>query len=83
MKTPERFKIKCDVHPWMVAHVNVFEHPYFAVTGPDGAFALPGPLPDGNYTLTAWHETLGELRTEVQVNGGKANPVEFRFDLDG
>ena len=30
------FKIKCDVHPWMIAYIGVFDHPYFAVTG-DGA----------------------------------------------
>ena len=42
MKVAERFKIKCDVHPWMSAYVNVFEHPYFAVTKEDGTFAIPG-----------------------------------------
>ena len=37
------FKIKCDVHPWMNAYVGVFDHPFYAVTGPDGKFTISGP----------------------------------------
>ena len=29
---------KCDVHNWMNAYVGVVDHPFFAVTGADGAF---------------------------------------------
>ena len=31
-------RIKCDIHPWMVAYVGVVPHPYFAVSGTDGSF---------------------------------------------
>ena len=79
MQAAERFRIKCDVHPWMSAYVNVFDHPYFAVTNADGAFTIPGNLPDGTYTTVAWHESLGDLQAQVQVAGGKAAPVEFRY----
>ena len=80
MKTAERFKIKCDVHPWMGAHVAVFEHPYFAVSKEDGTFKIPaGKLPDGEYTLVAWHEKLGEQEAKVTVAGGKAEAPEFTF----
>ena len=27
------FKIKCDVHPWMAAYAQVFDHPFYTVTG--------------------------------------------------
>ena len=80
MKVAERFRIKCDVHPWMNAHVSVFDHTYFAVTGTDGAFAIPGTLPDGQYTLTAWHEKLGEKRAIVVVSAGKPATADFVFD---
>ena len=72
MKAPERFKIKCDVHPWMSAQVSVFEHPFFAVTKEDGTFTIPGNVPDGEHTLVFWHEKFGEKEQKVMVSGGKA-----------
>jgi plastocyanin len=78
MKAAEVFRVKCDVHPWMNAHVAVFEHPYFSVTGDDGSFSITN-LPPGNYTLTAWHETLGEQKQEVTVEEGKPASVELTF----
>ena len=80
LKVAERFKVKCDVHPWMGAHVAVFEHPYFAVSKEDGTFKIPAEkLPDGEYTLVAWHEKLGEQEAKVTVAGGKAEAPEFTF----
>src|SRR6266446_9888253 len=46
---PEPFlKFKYDVHPWMFAWVRVFDHPYFAVSGKDGAFKITN-VPAGKY----------------------------------
>ena len=59
MKNQEKpFKIKCDVHPWMIAYIGVFDHPYFAVTGDDGTYSISG-LSSGEYVIEAWHERLG------------------------
>src|SRR4051812_37897342 len=31
--TPEQFiRVECNVHPYMVSYISVFDHPYFAVT---------------------------------------------------
>jgi plastocyanin len=57
---------KCDVHGWMNAYVGVLDHPYFAVTKPDGSFSIPN-LPPGSYTLAAWHEKLGAQTMPVTV----------------
>jgi hypothetical protein len=68
------FKIKCDVHPWMGAFVTVSKHPFFAVTGDDGKFKIDG-LPDGSYTIEAWHEyTTGfpAQTAQVTISGGAA-----------
>jgi hypothetical protein len=78
MKVPETFKVKCDVHPWMGAWVAVFDHPYFSVTNDQGTFAIPA-LPPGKYTLTAWHESLGEQKQDVTVEEGKPLELEFSF----
>ncbi len=78
MKVPEVFKVKCDVRPWTSAFVHVIEHSYFAVTKEDGTFTIPPGLADGQYTLVAWHETLGEQQTVVEVKDGKAT-ADFAF----
>jgi hypothetical protein len=79
-KAPEIFKVKCDVHPWMTGWVAVFDHPYFAVTGDDGTFDVKG-LPDGRYTLRAWHERYGTREQTVTVTDGKGT-VNFTFKTD-
>jgi len=56
----ERFpmEVKCDIHPWMHGHVMVFDHPFFAVTGPDGSFEIKG-VPPGDQNLVVWQELVG------------------------
>ena len=74
------FRIKCDVHPWMSSYLAVFNHPYFAVTGPDGSFEIPG-LPAGTYTIEAWHERLGSQRSGVTLLDGLTAMVDLAFTL--
>jgi plastocyanin len=65
-KKPEDvFVVKCDVHPWMKSYVQVFDHPYFAVTGLDGKFTISG-IPDGEYEVVAWQEKFGSKRIMTQ-----------------
>lgn len=70
--------VKCNIHPWMKSYIAVFKHPYFTVTGKDGAFALKG-LPPGSYTITAWQEKLGTLTQRVAVTSGGTEEVRFVF----
>ena len=70
---------KCDVHGWMRAYVGVLDHPFFAVTGPDGTFSLKG-LPPGTYTVEAWHETLGTQTQTVTIGDMESKDVAFAFE---
>jgi len=70
--------IKCNIHPWMRAYVNVSPHPFFAVTGEDGSFEISG-LPPGEYTLEAVHESLGNQTIEVTVGAGESATAEMTF----
>lgn len=73
------FTLKCDVHSWMRAFVPVTDHPYFAVTGDDGGFALKD-VPPGTYTVEAWHPKLGLKKKQVTVEAGKTAAVDFVFN---
>jgi plastocyanin len=69
------YKVKCDVHPWMEAHVLVSDHPFFTVTGADGSFKLEAPA--GTYDLEAWHPHLGIKHLRVTVEAGKTVTATF------
>ena len=70
--------MKCDVHAWMNAWIGVVNHPYFAVTGPDGAFSLPG-LPPGTYAVEAWHEAGGTQSGTVTVTARGTADLALSF----
>jgi plastocyanin len=72
------FRVKCDVHPWMNAYVTVSPHPFYDVTGSDGAFQIGG-LPAGTYELEAWHERLGTQSATVTVADGETVTQTFTF----
>lgn len=55
---------RCGVHPWMHAMVVVEEHPFYVLTNEEGYFKIEG-IPEGNYTLSLWHETLGRMSVKV------------------
>ena len=78
LQRPGLVRVACDVHAWMRAFVWVLEGPA-AVSGPDGAFRIAG-LPAGSYTLTAWHETLGERTARVTVPPTGEARVEIVFE---
>lgn len=79
MRTSEIVQLKCDVHSWMGAWAGVVNHPFYNVTGDGGTFELTG-LPEGEYTIRAWHERLGKLSQTVKVEAGQQAPIEFVFE---
>jgi plastocyanin len=70
-------RVGCDVHSWMAAFVYVAEGPA-AASGADGTFRLTG-LPPGSYTVTAWHERLGERSAQVTVPASGDAKLDFSF----
>jgi hypothetical protein len=72
------FQIKCDVHPWMVAYMGVFTHPFFSTTTTDGKFTISG-LDPGTYEITAWHERLGTQTATVTVGANETKTQNFQF----
>ncbi|MEO8704683.1 MAG: TonB-dependent receptor [Kofleriaceae bacterium] len=74
--------VVCDVHPWMHSYAVVMDHPFFAVTGEDGAFEIKG-LAAGSYTLETWHPTLGVQTLTVKIGTGAKAVVPARISYKG
>ena len=64
----------------MIAYVHVLENPFFVVTDESGAVSIKGDIPEGKYTIEAFHQKAGTLTQEIEVKGGKAT-VDFAFDV--
>ena len=71
--------VKSDICPWMIAWVAVFDHPFFAVSGEDGSFALTN-LPPGKYSVEAWHETFGTLQKNIDLGPGETKKLDLTFE---
>ncbi len=59
----------CNVHPDMEAYLIVSPTPYFAETDDAGNYKIKD-VPDGSYTLTAWHDGAKSQSKPVTVSGG-------------
>ena len=58
----------CNVHPEMSAYVIVSPTPYFAVSEADGTYKIAN-VPDGQYSVTAWHEGMKPQSKPTKVAG--------------
>jgi len=65
---PGIIPLLCNVHPEMSAFVIVSPSPYFAETDAAGDYTLTG-VPDGEYTMTAWHEGKKVQSRKITVSG--------------
>ena len=72
--------VNCNVHPWMRGYLFVFRHPFFAVTGKDGKFALNG-LPPGDYTIEAWQERYGIQDQTITLGPNDSKAISFTFHV--
>jgi plastocyanin len=75
-------QVRCDVHPWMRAYIGVLDHPYFAVTGPDGRFTL-ADVPSGDLVVRAWHERFGVRETKVSLGAKETKELTFTYGGPG
>lgn len=64
--SPQPMKLGCNVHPWMIGIVRVFDHPYFAITDESGRFEIK-QAPAGKYRLMVWHESAGALTMNIPI----------------
>jgi plastocyanin len=58
----------CNVHPEMNGYIVVVPTPYFALTSESGEYKIEN-VPDGSYSLAAWHEGIKNQSKHVDVAG--------------
>ncbi|MCI0588189.1 MAG: carboxypeptidase regulatory-like domain-containing protein [Planctomycetes bacterium] len=76
-------RLECNVHPWMNGYAGVFSHPFFAVTGEDGTYSIPG-LPPGDYEIVAWQESTkldGPKTEKVTLGPKESRTLDFTFKV--
>ena len=66
--TPGIVPLLCNVHPEMSGYVIVTPTPFYAESDEAGSFKIAN-VPDGSYTLTAWHEGFKMQSKPVTVAG--------------
>jgi len=58
----------CNVHPEMSGYIVVSPTPYFAETDASGGYSIKD-VPDGSYSVVAWHEGAKQQSKPVTVKG--------------
>ena len=66
--SPGAVPILCNVHPEMSAYLVVVPTPYFATSDQAGNYKIEN-VPDGSYTVVAWHEGAKNQSKPVTVSG--------------
>ena len=65
---PGAVPLLCNVHPEMAGYIVVAPTPYFATSDKSGVYKIEN-VPDGSYTVTAWHEGAKSSSKPVTVAG--------------
>jgi plastocyanin len=76
---PGLVRVYCNIHPQMSAFVIVRDNPFWARVGADGSFVIEG-VPEGSWTLKAWHERSGETAQPLNVPADGAVEAEIALD---
>lgn len=66
--TPGVVPLLCNVHTEMSGYIIVSPTPYYGVTDASGNFTI-ADVPDGSYTVSAWHEGMKIQSKPVTVSG--------------
>ncbi|QYZ65093.1 MAG: hypothetical protein OI74_05030 [Gammaproteobacteria bacterium (ex Lamellibrachia satsuma)] len=78
LKRGSAMKVECDAHDFMHGFVFVAKNPYYAKVAEDGTFSIDN-VPPGKYTIKAWHGTLKDQKSKVEVTAGGTANVDFTF----
>lgn len=76
---PGLWTVRCaSGHPWEHGWISVASHPYQVLTDAEGRFELRH-VPEGTWTLRAWHPRLGAARRTVDLKSRETAAVEIEL----
>ena len=75
-------RIFCNVHPRMVAFVQVLAGRHFTQAAADGSFEIVD-VPPGTWAVHAWHERSPPVARTVSVTTAGASGIELQLDARG
>ena len=80
---PAVIPVACNIHPWMVAHLLVVDHPFAGISNEDGVVEIKGiPVPKkGEIVFRAWHE-VGTFKNEIYIDGKKDKWKSNKFEVE-
>ena len=76
METPGTVQLFCEVHEHMRANLVVVDTPWFAVTDPEGRFAIEGIAP-GRHVVSIWLSPKQTVTREVELAAGQSLEVDW------
>jgi len=80
---PKPVEVKCDIHTWMRAYQLPVDHPWAAVTGPNGEFEIKN-VPAGSQKFQVWHEAAGggylDRNLVIAIKPGETTTKDIPFD---
>ncbi|HTD69522.1 MAG TPA: plastocyanin/azurin family copper-binding protein [Gemmatimonadales bacterium] len=79
---PGLVRIFCNVHPRMVAFVQVMAGRHFTQASTDGSFEI-ADVPPGTWVVHAWHERSPQVARTVSVTAAGASGIELQLDARG
>jgi plastocyanin len=73
-------QVFCHIHGDMSATIFVLSNPFFASPSEDHRYAIED-VPEGDYTIVAWHEKIVPITRRVHVTAGQATRADFNIPL--
>ncbi|MGB7348074.1 MAG: methylamine utilization protein [Pirellulaceae bacterium] len=78
---PAVIPVACNIHPWMVGHILVVDHPFAGISNEDGVLEIKGIPVGKDVVFRAWHE-VGTFKNEILIDGKKEEWSSNKFELD-
>ena len=74
---PEPCEVKCDIHAWMHGWHFPLDHPYAAVSGPNGEFEIKN-VPAGEHSFRVWAEGASRPLPESRPRASRSSRARRR-----